>query len=81
MMQMSNNLTYLPAQDRVVLAFEDLLARLAGITPDMAAVYPEAVVAATNWTLAGEEPEELAATLTTFFFEALEALAREMREE
>lgn len=71
---------WLPAEDRVVLAFEALIQRLATIEPDATKVYPEAFEAATKWTIAGEKPEDMALALTSFFFEALEELARRERD-
>lgn len=78
---MSNGTFVLPAAERVVLAFEELLGRLEKIEPNPAAVFPEALEAASKWTVAEEESEELATILSALFFEALAALAREMREE
>jgi hypothetical protein len=70
---------WLPAEDRVVLAFDALIQRLAAVEPDATKVYPEAFEVATKWTIAGEKPEEMALALTTAFFEMLEKLARRER--
>ena len=57
----------LPVQDRALLAFSELLDRLAVVEPDIDVIYPTAFDVAGKWTVAGESQEDVAASLSVSF--------------
>jgi hypothetical protein len=77
---MSTETLYLPRIERLFLAFGEFTERLQEMEPDTARLFPEAMEIATRWTVAGEEPDDIAAEMVDAFFAMLEAVAREMRE-
>lgn len=77
---MSTDTFYLPKIERLLLAFGEFAERLEVMEPDTARLFPEALDIATRWTVAGEEPENMAEEMVDAFFVMLEALARELRE-
>ena len=77
---MSAGTFVLPAGERALLAFEQFTARLDNIEPDRARLFPEAVIAAGDWIVEGEDVEDFAAVLVDGFLGLLAAMEREMRD-
>lgn len=76
---MSTGTFFLPAAERVLLAFEQFAARLDNIEPDRSRLFPEATIVATDWIVEGEEVEDFAAILVDGFLYMLDALDRKLR--
>lgn len=66
-----SNLIYLPVEDRAPLALESLIDSLADQEPTMGNLNAAALKAANDWTVEGENVEEVAAALTVAFLLAL----------